>query len=406
MATLAAMVAVCCMVGSARAAELRLGMSAAFNGPSRGLGIELYRGSQAYFEHINRTEGGVFGRRIVIVAKDDGYDPTPAIRNTIDLILNDNVLILFNYVGTPTVTRVLPLLKRYSSKHVVLCFPFTGAQPQREPPYDDYVFNLRASYRQETKELVDKLFSLGHTRIALFYQADAYGRSGWDGVRRAMGEHDLDLAAEATYRRGASFSQSMAEQVDIIKFAVPSAVISVGSYEACAAFVRDARDAGYKGLIANLSFVGSENLLALLEHEGLKRGRSYTTDCINSQVVPSYEDMSLPAVQEYRALMDELDPQVPEGLVHEPYTPLRYSYAGFEGFLNAKVLVEALREYGKLPDRQDLQVMFESMGAKDVGIDAPVTFSVLRHQGLHEVYFTMMENGTFVPVRDWSRWRR
>ena len=85
---------------------------------------------------VNRA-GGVHGRKIVIRAYDDSYNPIPAIRNTIKLIDDDNVFLLANYVGTPTVTRVLPLLKNYRKKHIYLFFPFTGAAPQREPPYSD-----------------------------------------------------------------------------------------------------------------------------------------------------------------------------------------------------------------------------------------------------------------------------
>src|SRR4030095_4077044 len=139
---------------SVRAEELVVGMSAAFTGPSRGLGIELYRGSMAYLEPVNRR-GGIHGKKIMIRAYDDGYNPTPAIRNTIKLINDDDVFLLVNYVGTPTVTRVLPLLKNYRQKHIYLFFPFTGAQPQRQPPYSDFVFNLRASYQNETEGLVD-----------------------------------------------------------------------------------------------------------------------------------------------------------------------------------------------------------------------------------------------------------
>src|SRR5580704_8593335 len=80
--------------GSAQAEEIVVGMSAAFTGPSRGLGIELYRGSMAYFEHVN-SQGGVHGRKIVIKAYDDGYNPTPAIDNTIRLIESDQVFLLF-----------------------------------------------------------------------------------------------------------------------------------------------------------------------------------------------------------------------------------------------------------------------------------------------------------------------
>ena len=125
-------------------------MSAAFTGPSKGLGIELYRGSTAYFNHIN-SQGGIDGRKVVIKFMDDGYNPEPAIRNTIKLVEKDKVDCLFDYVGTPTVTRVLPVVKHFNSHEPeYLFFPFTGAQPQREFPYEEYVFNLRASYRQET----------------------------------------------------------------------------------------------------------------------------------------------------------------------------------------------------------------------------------------------------------------
>ena len=105
-------------------------MSAAFEGPSRGVGIELWRGSQSYFEHVNRS-GGVFGRSIRIVAYNDNYDPTPALTNTSKFVEKDNVFLLYEYMGTPTVTRVLPLLKIFQDKNVYLFFPFTGAQPLR-----------------------------------------------------------------------------------------------------------------------------------------------------------------------------------------------------------------------------------------------------------------------------------
>ncbi|MYG53936.1 MAG: ABC transporter substrate-binding protein, partial [Rhodospirillaceae bacterium] len=114
--------------------EIVLGMSAAFSGPSRGLGIELYRGAAAYFTHVNRA-GGVGGRKIVLRTYDDGYQPNPSVENTVRLILKDRVFALLGYVGTPTVTRVLPLLKKFQDEKTYLFFPFTGAQPQRQPPY-------------------------------------------------------------------------------------------------------------------------------------------------------------------------------------------------------------------------------------------------------------------------------
>ncbi len=385
--------------------NIRIGMSAAFSGPSRGLGIELYRGSRTYFESVNRS-GGVNGNSINLEVLDDGYDPVRAIDNTVKFMQNGNILLLFNYVGTPTVTRILPLLRKYSDRNHLLFFPFTGAQPHRQPPYDEFVFNLRASYREETAGLVEHFAGLRRKRIAVFYQIDAYGRSGWDGVQRALYARGLRMVAEATYRRGTSFRQSMKAQVEILRKANPDAVISVGTYEPCAAFIRDARDAGWNVPVANVSFVGSENLLSTLLEYGTGRQTDYTRNLINSQVVPSYEEVSLPAVREYREIMNRFDMQPPEWLLKEQYKPLPYSFVSFEGFLNAKLLVEILSRIQGLPARDGLQQAIESMESVDLGIGAPVSFGPQKHQGLNTIYYTTVENGKFVKLDDWSRWKQ
>ena len=207
--------------------EIILGTSAAFSGPSRGLGIELYRGAGAYFTHVNQ-QGGIAGRTVQVKAYDDGYQPGPSVKNTMKLMLDDQVFLLFGYVGTPTVTRVLPILKKFQDRNILLFFPFTGAQPQREPPYGAFAFNLRASYRQETAGLVDNFVRINRRRIAVFYQADAYGRSGWAGVRSALKKHGEQIVGEATYRRGERFTGTMRKQVEILKEAKPEAVICIG----------------------------------------------------------------------------------------------------------------------------------------------------------------------------------
>ena len=384
--------------------EIVLGMSAAFSGPSRGLGSELYRGAMAYFSHVN-DNGGISGRRISLKLYDDGYQPDPCVRNTMQLMLEDRVFLLFGYVGTPTVTRVLPLLKKFQDEQVYLFFPFTGAQPQREPPYGDFAFNLRASYRQETAGLVDNFVRAGRRRIAVFYQADAYGRSGWAGVRGALAAHGERIVGEATYRRGQQFSSSMRDQVAILRKSPPEAVICVGSYAACAAFARDAVDAGLEVPIANLSFVGSENLLQLLTQDlESARAESYTRFLVNSQVVPSYEDTSIPAVREYRDLMARYDPAVPEELVKEEYAPFPQSFVSLEGFLDAKLMTEILRRLEGEPSRSGLERAVFSVRNLDLGIGERVSFGPERRQGLQTVYYTVVEDGRFVTLDDWSRW--
>jgi hypothetical protein len=135
---------------NASQSEIRLGMSADFSASARALSIELYRGAMAYLLPFNNA-GGANGRRVVIKAYDDQYEPDLAIHNTLKLMDEDDVFALFSYVGTPTMNRTLPLLQMRHDKHFLLLFPFTGADTNRIPPYDQLSFNLRASYDQEMK---------------------------------------------------------------------------------------------------------------------------------------------------------------------------------------------------------------------------------------------------------------
>jgi hypothetical protein len=180
----------------------------------------------------------------------------------------------------------------------------------------------------------------------------------------------------------------------------------VGAYAACAAFVRDARDAGWDVPIANVSFVGSENLLALLADAGQAAGKDYTCGLLNSQVVPSYHNTELPAVRRYRELMDRHKPMPPEELREKGYRPLPYSFVSFEGYLNAALLVEALTKMGPKPERARFRAVMESLDKVDLGTDVTLSFGPKKHQGSSRVYYTVVSDGRFVPVKDWETWRK
>ena len=381
--------------------DIRIGMSAAFKGPSAGLGVELYRGALAFYNEINQR-GGVHGRAISVVALDDGYEPTPCIKNTIDLLEREQVFFLSNYVGTPTLTRALPVIKRYADRQVILVGNFTGAQPQREEPYLDQVFNIRASYRQEMMALVDRFWPTGARKFGVYYQNDAYGRSGTDGVARGLAQHGARIAAEATYVRGARFEDDVTPAVQALRRAGVEVVLCTGVYQGCGAFIRTARDIGWSVPISNVSFVGSEAMLALLVKQGRATGRDYTQGLINSQVVPSYDDVSLPGVVEYRALMEKHNPQVPDALRDPKHVAEQLSFRSLEGFVNARVVVEGLRRAGPNPSRGGFRQALESLKNFDLGIGAPLTFGPERHQGLDNVYFTRVVSGRWAPITDWT----
>jgi branched-chain amino acid transport system substrate-binding protein len=395
--------------------EIRLGMSADFSASARALSIELYRGAMAYLIPLNKA-GGVNGRRVEITAYDDKYQPDLAIQNTLRL-MKDDVFALFSYVGTPTMIRTLPLLRMRQAEHFLLFFPFTGADANRIPPYDKFTFNLRASYDQETKGLVDHFVALHRTRIAVFYQADAYGRAGWAGVRKALAKHGLEIAGESTYRRGSPYDQSYDPQVAIMERLKPEAVICVGTSPACAGFVRDMRDRGVDSPVATISFVGADIMLKLLSDAERNSNKDYTSRLVSSQVVPSYQEVSLPVVHEYREAMDRYRDAImpPDSLIYPDgktpeteYAPLPYSFVSFEGYLNAKMFVAILERMGANPRRSDLAQAAMTTGDFDLGLRQPLSFGgpADRRQALDEVYYAVVRDGQFVPLHDseWEAW--
>jgi ABC-type branched-subunit amino acid transport system substrate-binding protein len=357
-----------------------IGVSSVQTGPASEMGRNLILGSRAYFDAVNRL-GGINGRPVAVLLKDDHYEPDPAVQNTNDFIQRDEVLFLFDYVGTPTLTRTLPLLKYYSAKQLVSVGPLTGADPQRLPPYDRFVFNIRASYREETRTLVDYFFWKGYRKIGVLAQADAYGKSGESGVNDALGALGLTVVANVTYRRNQPFEAKLDVQVKILRDAGADAVIVVGVFEPSAAFIRDARMAGWNVPIANLSPSGASSMLRQLQQTSAALGRDLTTNLIVSQVVPPPDDLRFPLVVGYCAQT----------------APNDRSFTGLEGWLNAAVVTEALRRAGPKPSRGAFIAAMESLHGWDPGLGVALGFSPTDHQGLHKVWLTRTEHGSWVP---------
>ncbi|MDF1535181.1 MAG: ABC transporter substrate-binding protein [bacterium] len=377
--------------------SITLGVTSAFKGHAASLGSELYRGYMAFFNKIN-AQGGIGGRTITVKALDDSYDPPEAVRNTVKLVSQEKAFLLFGNVGTPTTVKVLPLLLKYQNIPVYMFGPFTGAQPQREEPYAAFCINVRASYRQETAALVDFFVEKGKRKIAVFYQNDAYGRSGQNGVVRGLEAHGMAIAGETTYTRGDTYNTDMSSQVRSFMAGGADAVISVGAYQACAAFIRDARKAGFAGPIANISFVGSEALLNLLLDQQRRDGQDYSGELFNSQVVPPFDDSSIPLVVQYREDMKNYAASLPADLRDPDYIPSEYSFASLEGYVNAVVFAKAVEMAGEDLTPVSLMGSIESMDGVDIGIGSEVVFGIGDHQGLDEVYITQARGGRWVLV--------
>ena len=197
-------------------------MSNAQTGRLGFLGTAVKQGSLAYLSRANR-QGGVAGRKVVLVDYDDRYEPVETVSNTERLIDRDRVFALLNFAGTPTCLSILPMV---NEAHIVLLGPISGAAFLRQP-VQPLIFNTRARYAEEAEALVGHLVSdLGRKRIALFREDDSYGDAGRVAVVDALRRRGLQLAGEGDYVRT---SVRAPDALYRIAKAKPDAVILFGT---------------------------------------------------------------------------------------------------------------------------------------------------------------------------------
>lgn len=360
LARLAAGSAGLAMPAIAQGARIVLGQACALTGPAAQLGLQMRMGAQLYFDAVN-ARGGINGATLELRSVDDGYEPERC-RAATEQFIKDDVFALFGYVGTPTSLAALPLA---NTARIPFFGPFTGAQGLREP-FARTVFHVRASYFDETALIVRQLTALGLKKIAVFRQNDSYGQAGLDGVLRALKAQGLAPVAVGLVERN---SQDVAAAVAAIVPRQPDAVVQIGAYKGCAAFIRAARKAGYGGSFYNVSFVGTQALLDELGPEA--------NGVVVSQVMPYPFGSTLAVAREY------LDAVARGGGGARP------NYSSMEGYVAAKVLTEGLRRAGRNPGRDALVGALESINQWDLG-GFNVNFGARDHVASHFVDLTML----------------
>ncbi len=342
--------------------KILFGQSAAFQGPAAALGLGAREGILAAFLEANAS-GGVHGRRLELIARDDGYEPTRAIDNTKKLIQDDQVFALLGEVGTPTSKAVQPIA---TAAGVPFIGPFTGAGFLRDPGLRN-VINIRASYDQETEAWIRYLVDeLGLTRVAILYQDDSFGRAGLSGVVRALDRRALALVAEGTYMRNTT---AIKTAFLAIRRSDPQAVVMVGAYKPCAAFIRLARRFDLDALFVNISFVGSKALAKELDGDG--------AGVIVTQVVPLPDDRAVPLVARYRDALLASSPDTPPGFV------------SLEGYLIGLLVVQALRETGPDVTREGLLATIYEVRTFDFG-GVTLSYGPGDNQGMDRVFPTVI----------------
>ena len=250
---------------------------------------------------------------------------------------------------------------------------FTGAQAFRSP-VNKNIFHIRGGYWDETETMVKHCVEDAKiTEIGSLAQDDAFGTAVRSGVERALAAKNLKLAGNSTMPRN---SEDVDKGVEEVLKGNPKAIILTGSYVNSAAATKKLRAKGFKGPVFNVSFVGTQKFI---EAVGAAGDGTYFT-----QVMPSYLDSSIPLVAAYQKDM------AAAGIKD-------FNYGSLEGYVNAIVLVEALKQTGKNLTRESFRNAFYKIKDFDIG-GIKVSYTATDHVGMKKIYLSKVSGGKPVQV--------
>ena len=301
--------------------EIRMGMSAPLSGDLSELGNNFYMGANAFFQDLNE-KGGVYGRPIKLLVKNDKYEPKLAVENVKEFIEKEKVFALFGVVGTPTAKAVLPLALQ---NKVPFLAAVTGAKFLREPR-NAMILNVRKGYHNEIDALLGYIVdTMKRKRIAVFYQNDSFGHTGIQSTKELLAKRGMGLVGEGSYKRN---TLAVGHAIYEIENTRPDAIIMISAAKPAAEFIKRVRksDILKDAMVGVISFGGAELIVRDLDKQA--------QNIIFSQVVPLPWSESIDTGH-YKRQMAKFYPTAPLG------------FASLEGFFAAKMVTSVFRKIGK-----------------------------------------------------------
>ncbi len=359
-AALTVCIALCLPTELQAQTPIKLGMSAPFSGPAAVLGQQFRDGANLVFTAQN-AQGGIGGRPIQLLTADDGYEPLRTVENTRNFLSNQQVFALFGYVGTPTSSAVLPLLRKHQLPFLT---PFSGADILRQQN-DTFIFNFRASYREEAaaqiRYLVDKR---QYQRIALLIQADEFGASVEQWFKAELSKRRLEPVGIVRFQRNSTDMQSAVTQLQEVK---PDVVLTVGTYLPLAEAIRLGKSRQFNPVYSAVSFSGIQQLQQRLQPP---------FQIYASMVVPDPNDLSSTLVKAFHDATST--------------APAQRSETSLEGFAAASILVSALK---KCADNLSQKCLMQELPKQQL-YDFPLQYQHASHQASQQVFlYQLTTNG-------------
>jgi len=348
--------------------EIVIGMSAPFRGVLAAEGSDLRDAIRASFDQVNAT-GGIHGRKLTLESFDDDGEPSRTIANTKILLSDHQAFALIGYYGDASVAAAMPLI---DDAKIPLVGAVTGANALRHP-VNRYLFQMRAGYDDEIGAMVAQFMSLGLTRIAVFYQNDALGKASANSFAAVLKQYKLAPAAIAAVEPPTGFASevNVTDAMQVFAKVKPQAVLLLTPYKPAAELVLQMKKSDLFPQYLALSTVGSDQLAKLLGETGRGIGIS--------QVMPYPWDNTLPVVRDYQRQFGAGDKSA------------TFSYSSLEGYMMARVLVDALKKIGNDLTREKLISVLENTDV-DLG-GYRISYSPSSHNGSNFVELTVTGTG-------------
>jgi branched-chain amino acid transport system substrate-binding protein len=312
-----------------------IGQSVPLTGPGSALAVPFHQGAKMYFDRVNAA-GGIAGRKIELVTLDDRGNAQTAVANTKKL-LEQGMLSLFGFYGSPQVTAIYPLIK---DGDILLFAPMAGADEFRGAMYGN-VYSVRPGYAEEAAAIARHAETLGAKRLGILHATDSESLAALDSALRTMSSLGANVVANAAVNSGA-----VANAVDKVLAAKPESVLVIGDANGAAAGVRDLRAKGFRGPIYGFSNTGESLLAEELGPAG--------AGVVVVRVVPKSDTAKVAVVRELMA-----DAQAAK--LGKPNVYM------LEGYIAARVYTEALRRISRDPSRARLKKSLEALDDVNLG---------------------------------------
>jgi ABC-type branched-subunit amino acid transport system substrate-binding protein len=319
--------------------SILIGQTGVFSGPVAEPALQYRAGAQLYFDAVN-TKGGVAGRKIKLVSYDDKFDPKLAAENTKKLLGEEKVFALFGYIGTGAIVASMPQINEH---RIPVVGALSGSDGLRDPKMN-LIFHTRASYLAETDKMVEQLKSTGVKSIAVVYQDDPFGKAGLKSAQGAFERQGVKPVIETAIDMGKL--DALGPTAAQVAKTQPGAIIMITAGKASTAFIREYLKTGGRPQFFGVSVLSAKALLADLGTDA--------HGIVIAQVVPSPMRTSYGISKEFLSAAQKANSK-------------DITYNSLEGYLTAKVFVEALRRAGKDPSRDKLIAALESMSNYDLG---------------------------------------